>query len=111
MVLFIVYCSWNMGHLCISTTPQFSTKVRAAGGDLSGGAGDNAVNFTTGRWTRWGLETGDWRCLPRDQCLSLVTNCLMWPSEECAKHCKPRQLISNTTPWPTVHYLGLVPPI
>ena len=38
--------------------PQFSTKVRAAGGDLSGGAGDNAVNFTTGRWTRWGLETG-----------------------------------------------------
>ena len=38
--------------------PQFSTKVQAAGGDLSGGAGDNAVNFTTGRWTRWGLETG-----------------------------------------------------
>ena len=58
-LLFIVPGIWDKGHKRYKVyLPQFSTKVQAAGGDLSGGAGDNAVNFTTGRWTRWGLETG-----------------------------------------------------
>ena len=60
MVLFIVYCSWNMGHMrfLVNLHTTILHQSVSPGGDLSGGAGDNAVNFTTGRWTRWGLETG-----------------------------------------------------
>ena len=109
MVSFIVYCSWNMGHVRYiyhnsppKCEPWWWSVWRCWWQCCK-----------LYNWTLDPLGTGDWavRCLPRDQCLSLVTNCLMWPSEECAKHCKARQLISNTTPWPTVHYLGLVPPI
>ena len=54
-----IYCLVFLEYgTCEVYLPQFSTKVQAAGGDLSGGAGDNAVNFTTGRWTCRGLETG-----------------------------------------------------